>query len=168
MTQFDSSLNMIEVASQPNVDLLNELLIAKLLEDDMRALEDSRAAEEFQLNEALANSALAAGRFPNKVAVAQRKTSGTVGRTDEDVVLDVLAAEISANKSAAVAQALQHADDSNMAASRQYAQKLAAAEKKYALDAEFARQLQEAIDNGDDDDEDLDMRDAERYHTYMN
>ncbi|KAI0765331.1 hypothetical protein C8Q74DRAFT_1287700 [Fomes fomentarius] len=127
----------------------------------MRALEDGRAAEEFQLNEALVNSALAAGRFPKKVAVAQRKTSGTVGRTDEDVVLDVLAAEISANKNAAVAQALQHADDSNMAASRQYAQKLAAAEKKYALDAEFARQLQEAIDNGDDDDDDLDMRDAE-------
>ena len=62
-----------------------------------------------------------------------------------------------------MAQALQHSEDSNMAASRQYAQKLAAAEKKCALDAEFARRLQAAINEGHDDDDDFDMRDAERY-----
>ncbi|RPD65724.1 hypothetical protein L226DRAFT_501257 [Lentinus tigrinus ALCF2SS1-7] len=145
---------MAEVLSSPqNNDLMNELLIAKLLEDDMRELENLKAAEEVQLNETLATSALAAGRFPKK------GKSGVLGRTDHDVVLDVLQAELHANKDALMAQALQHAEDSNMVASRQYAQRLAAAEKKCLLDSEFAKRLQQIIDDGDDDDED--MRDAE-------
>ncbi|KAI0702061.1 hypothetical protein C8T65DRAFT_719286 [Cerioporus squamosus] len=145
---------MAEVLSTPaSHDLVNELLIAKLLEEDMRELENLRAAEEFQLNETLATSALAAGRFPKK------GRSGVLGRTDQDVVLDVFQAEINATKDALMAQALQHAEDSNMAASRQYAQKLAAAEKKSLLDAEFAKRLQQAIDDGEDNDQD--MRDAE-------
>ena len=150
---------MAEVASQLNNDMLNELLIAKLLEEDMRLLENTRAAEELQLKEALNTSALAAGRFPKRFAA---KANGTP-RNNEDVVLQVLAAEVTANKDALMAQALQHSEDSNMAASRQYAQKLAAAEKKCALDAEFARRLQAAINEGHDDDDDFDMRDAERY-----
>lgn len=145
---------MADVLTTPNNDLVNELLIAKLLEDDMRELESLRAAEELQLNETLATSALAAGRFPKKAK------SGVLGHTDYDVVLDVLQAEINANKDALMAQALQHADDSNMAASRQYAQRLAAAEKKCLLDTEFAKRLQQAIDDGEDNDND--MRDAER------
>ena len=153
---------MTEVAGQMNNDLLNELLIAKLLEDDLRQLESARAAEEFQLGEALASSALAAaGRFPKK-ATRGKLPDAARATSEQDVVLDVLSAEIIANKDAAVAQALQHSEDSNIAASRQYAQKLVAAEKKCALDAEFARRLQEAIDQGQDDDEDFDVRDAER------
>ncbi|RDX54728.1 hypothetical protein OH76DRAFT_1398118 [Lentinus brumalis] len=144
---------MAEVLSTPNNDLVNELLIAKLLEEDMRLLESLRAAEEFQLNEALSISALAAGRFPKK------HRSDVLGRTDQDVVLDVFQAEINATKDAVMAQALQHADDTNMATSRQYAQRLAAAEKKARLDAEFAKRLQQAFDDGEDDDEV--MRDAE-------
>ncbi|KAI0674525.1 hypothetical protein C8Q78DRAFT_1015358 [Trametes maxima] len=141
---------MMEVA--PNNDMLTELLIAKMLEDDMRALENARAAEELQLSEAMQSSALAAGRFPRRVQPV------SLGVSDEDVAFDILSSEILANKDAAIAQAMQHAEDSNVIASKQYAQKLAAAEKKCALDAEFARRLQEAMNNGE---EDIDMRDAE-------
>ncbi len=149
---------MTEVASNANPDMLTELLIAKLLEDDMRSIENTRAAEEFQFHEALNSSVLAAGRLPKKL----QPQSGTnpVRQTDHDLAMDVLAAEINANKDALIAQALQHADDRNMAVSRQYAQKLAAAEKKYLLDAEFAKRLQQEFDEGEDDEQAV--RDAER------
>ena len=110
---------MAEVASHANTDMLNELLIAKLLEDDMLALENTRAAEELQFHEALSSSALASGGFPDK---AEASAIGAVGKTDNDLVLDVLGAEINASKDALMAQALQHAEDSNMAASRQQAE----------------------------------------------
>ncbi|KAI0360484.1 hypothetical protein OH77DRAFT_1501240 [Trametes cingulata] len=135
-----------------NNDMLTELLIAQMLEEDMRHLEDMRAAEQLQLGEALRTSALAAGRFP------KRSHPTKLGHSDQDVALEILSAEVIANKDAVIAQALQHQEDSNLVASRQYAQKLAAAEKKCALDAEFARRLQQALDDGD---EDVEMRDAE-------
>ncbi|KAM5533573.1 hypothetical protein V8D89_012789 [Ganoderma adspersum] len=148
---------MTEAASNPNPDMLTELLIAKLLEEDMLSIETMRAAEELQFHEALNSSALAAGHFPKKFQPA----SGTnaVRQTDHDFAMGVLAAEINANKDALMAQALQHAEDSNMAAGRQYAQKLAAGEKKSLLDAEFAKRLQQQFDDGQDDEGAL--RDAE-------
>ncbi|KAI0777234.1 hypothetical protein BD413DRAFT_601706 [Trametes elegans] len=140
---------MTEVA---NADMLNELLIARMLEDDMHELANARAAEALQLSEALRTSALAGCRFPKNVKAVD------LGPSDQDVAFEILAAEIVANKDAALAQAMQHEDDRNVVASRQYAQKLAAAEKKCALDAEFAKRLQQAIDNGEDD---VQMQDAE-------
>ena len=136
--------------------LLNELLIAKLLEEDMQMLENTLMAEELQVHETLDSSAMAAGLFPKK-----RMRTGAALKDDQDhnVVLGVLAAEVRANKDALLAQSLQHSEDSNMAISRQYALKLAASEKKSLLDAEFARRLQQALDDG----EDVDMTgDAER------
>ena len=141
---------MTAVASN-NPDLLSELLIAKLLEEDMQLLESTRAAEELQFNEAVNSSALAAGRFPKKL-----KSGATMHK---DPVLDVFASELVAAKDALLAQSMQQAEDSNMVVSRQYAQKLAAAEKKSMLDAEFARRLQQAVDDGEDIDA---MEDAER------
>lgn len=145
---------MTEVLGNGNNDMLSELLIAKLLEEDVRLLENARAAEELQLNETIASSALADGRFPKKGGYKSGGVRGapSIQRPDEDIVIEVLAAEINATKDALIAQSLQHASDSNMASSRQYAQKLAAAEKKNLLDAEFARRLQQAIDDGEDDD----------------
>ena len=140
---------MTAVASN-NPDLLSELLIAKLLEEDMQLLESTRAAEELQFNEAVNSSALAAGRFPKKL-----KSGATMHK---DPVLDVFASELVAAKDALLAQSMQQAENSNMVVSRQYAQKLAAAEKKSMLDAEFARRLQQAVDDGEDIDA---MEDAE-------
>ncbi|KAI1798029.1 hypothetical protein LXA43DRAFT_1106215 [Ganoderma leucocontextum] len=148
---------MTEVASNGNADMLTELLIAKLLEEDILSVDDTRVAEELQLHEALNSSALAAGRFPKKFQA--KNGTDAVGHTDHDFAMGVLAAEINASKDALMAQALQHAEDSNMAASRQYAQKLAAAEKKCLLDAEFAKRLQQQFDDGQDDERAV--RDAE-------
>ncbi|KAI8986715.1 hypothetical protein BD414DRAFT_486849 [Trametes punicea] len=143
---------MADVAA--NNDMLTELLITQLLEADMKDLENARAAEQLQLSEATRASA-DPSRFTEHIEPV------TSGRSDEDVVLEILSAEISESKDALIAQALQHAEESNVIASRQYAQRLAAAEKKYALDAEFARRLQEAIDVTSDDEEHIDMEDAE-------
>ncbi|KAI0659334.1 hypothetical protein C8Q70DRAFT_987272 [Cubamyces menziesii] len=141
---------MAEVAQ--NNDVLTELLIARMLEDDMKELENAKAAEQLQLSEALRTSALAAGRFPKKVLPVP------LGQNDQDIALEILSAEIAANKDAIFAQALQHAEDRDLVASQQYAQRLAAAEKKNALDAEFARRLQQSIEDGE---EDIEMADAE-------
>ena len=151
---------MTEVASNQNPDMLTELLIAKLLEEDMLSIQTMRAAEELQFHEALTSSALAAGRFPKKFQPASVSGTNAVRQTDHDFAIGVLAAEINANKDALMAQALQHAEDSNMAAGRQYAQKLAAAERKSLLDAEFAKRLQQQFDDGEDDEGAV--RDAER------
>ncbi|KAI0827131.1 hypothetical protein BC628DRAFT_1409914 [Trametes gibbosa] len=140
---------MAEVAGS---DILSELLIAQMLEDDMRQLENARTAEEIQLSDALRSSALAAGQNPRTYQV------GSPYRSDQDVAVESFICEVIANKDAVFAQALQHTEEKNIIASFQYAQKLAAAEKKSALDAEFAKRLQEAIDNGEND---TDMRDAE-------
>ncbi|KAI0336752.1 hypothetical protein GY45DRAFT_1315385 [Cubamyces sp. BRFM 1775] len=141
---------MAEVA--PNDDVLTELLIARMLEDDMKQLEDAKAAEQLQLSEALRTSALVAGHFPKKVQPAP------LGQNDQDMALEILSAEIAASKDALFAQALQHAEDRDLVASQHYAQRLAAAEKKNALDAEFARRLQQAFEDGE---EDIEMADAE-------
>ncbi|OSD08736.1 hypothetical protein PYCCODRAFT_1455722 [Trametes coccinea BRFM310] len=134
---------MLQVAQ--NQDLLTEQLIARLLEDDLQDMENARAAEALQLSETFRVSALAAGRFPKNVQAVKTDPS------DEDLAMEVLAAEIIASKDALIAQELQHAEESDLTASRQYAQKLAAAERKCALDAEFAKRLQDAFDDGNDD-----------------
>ncbi|CDO75745.1 hypothetical protein BN946_scf184921.g21 [Trametes cinnabarina] len=141
---------MMEVAQ--NQDQLTEQLIARLLEDDLKDFDNARAAESLQMSEALRISAHASGRFPRIIK------SIDLGMSDEDLAREALAAEILASKDALIAQRLQHAEESEVTASRQYAQKLAAAEKKCALDAAFARRLQEALDNGS---EDIGMQDAE-------
>ena len=133
-------------------DALSELLIAQLLEEDMRVLESQQEAEELQLTQALADSAKGQGRIPKRAA---REPT-----PDFSHAIRLMAEEARFSGDAAFAQSLQHSGDAEATANRQYAMKLAAAEKKSMLDAEFARRLQEA-----DDDADLDapdMRDAER------
>ena len=129
-----------------SVDTLSELLIAQLLEDDMRMLTDAREAERLQLTD-----------IPGKAAPQNVES-------DEDIAFKLFMEEARLNGDAALAQALQQSTDSSAIAGQQLAQKLAAAEKKFVLDAEFARRLQERTDHDDDDDaNNLDTLDAERY-----
>ncbi|KAK7683547.1 hypothetical protein QCA50_013382 [Cerrena zonata] len=138
-----------------SADALSELLIAQLLEEDMRILSDAREAERLQLTQSLADSSRASGRFPKKVHLESVQT-------DEDIALHLFVEEARFNGDAALAQALQQSADSSAIAGQQLAQKLAAAEKKLMLDAEFARLLQER-NNDDDatDTHDIDMLDAD-------
>lgn len=133
-------------------DTLSELLIAQLLEEDMRFLESQREADELQLTQALADSAKGQGRIPKRAA---REPT-----PDFEHAIRLMAEEARFSGDAAFAQSLQHSDDAEATANRQYAMKLAATEKKGMLDAEFARRLQEADDDVDLDDPN--MKDAER------
>ncbi|KAL4245496.1 hypothetical protein ABKN59_009402 [Abortiporus biennis] len=116
------------MAAAPPVDVLSELLIAQLLAADINS---NLEFENLQFQVALADSA----GYP----------SGN-GKDKEIQVEDV----VHLNSDAAFAQALQHSEESGIASSRMFAQKLAAEEKKALLDMEFAKALQEKYDNDPD------------------
>ena len=132
-------------------DQASELLIAQLLEEDLRLVEEARQLEQAQLAQSLKDSALLSGKIP-------KKTLPATETDDMAIALTMLAADVRVGSDAAYAQTLQHSDDVASIASQQYAQRLLAAEKKVALDIEFARRLQQLEDRGEADDE---MNDAE-------
>ncbi|CAL1708948.1 unnamed protein product [Somion occarium] len=135
-------------------DVLSELLVAQLLEEDMRTFADAREAERLQMTQVLADSSRASGRIPKKFNIKDTMSDG-------DVALQLMAEEARLSGDAALAQALQHSVDSSVTAGQQEAQRLAAAEKKLMLDAEFARRLQEADESGDIDPDAPNMQSAE-------
>ncbi|KAK7046632.1 RBR-type E3 ubiquitin transferase, partial [Favolaschia claudopus] len=136
-------------------EILSEILIAQLLEEDLRAVESAKEAERLQLDQVFAVSARASGRIPKFSASAK-----SVIQNDADfvffgvVALAFLAADARISSDAAFAQRVQ----ASTIADLQYAQQVAAAEKKFMLDAEFARRLQAVDDEGQDTDQ---VQDAE-------
>ena len=137
-------------------DVSTELLIAQLLQEDLRDIAYAQEAENAQLSQALIDSAHAAGRFSKK-----SKATDYGPPTDADLALRMLAEEARISSDAAFAQSLQHENDTNVATSRMFALKMAAAEKKFMLDAEFARRLQAADTAGELDIDGAEMMDAE-------
>ncbi|KAJ7151190.1 hypothetical protein C8R46DRAFT_1008020 [Mycena filopes] len=129
-------------------DVLSEILIAQLLEEDVRLLGATKEAERIQLDQVLAVSARAKGRVP------KFSQPSAVVKDDEDIALEIYAEDARLSSDAAYAQRVQNAGLADM----QYAQKVAAAEKKLMLDAEFARRLQAVDDEGRDTDQ---VKDAE-------
>ncbi|KAJ7770461.1 hypothetical protein B0H16DRAFT_1515548 [Mycena metata] len=130
-------------------DVLSELLIAQLLEEDVRLLGATKEAERLQLDQVLAASARTKGRIPKF-----SQSLAPVVKDDEDIALEIYAEDARLSSDAAYAQRVQAAGLADM----QYAQKVAAAEKKLMLDAEFARRLQAVDDEGQDTDQ---VKDAE-------
>lgn len=112
------------------VDVASEVLIADLLEEDLRAL----IKEGIQQGQGHSSECSA------------EPTDQSTG--DFAIALAVLAADVRMSSDAAYAQSLQHSDDTASVASRQYAQQLCATEKRIALDVEFARRLQRLEDTG--------------------
>ncbi|KAI0938557.1 hypothetical protein AcV5_000209 [Taiwanofungus camphoratus] len=139
------------------VDAPTELLIAQLFEEDLRTSFYTQEAERMQLNQALADSALAAGQIPHEPAASVR---GFL--TDSDIALEWSIADARVSGDAAYAQVLQHSEDVNTIMSQQYAQRIAAIEKKALLDAEYARKLQDINDTGRADIDDASFQDAEK------
>ncbi|KAJ7152586.1 hypothetical protein C8R43DRAFT_1003009 [Mycena crocata] len=125
-------------------DVLSELLIAQILEEDLRLLNSTKEAERLQLDQVLAVSARAKGRIPKFSASA----ATLVLKNDEDIALEIYAEDARLSSDAAYAQRIQASGLADM----QYAQKLAAAEKKLMLDSEFAKRLQAVDDEGRDTD----------------
>ncbi|TRM63510.1 hypothetical protein BD626DRAFT_272723 [Schizophyllum amplum] len=126
-------------------DVSSELLIAQLLEQDLDALRSAREAERIHLDQAMAASHLAAGRIPKNTYKRNIPSP-----SDSEVALELYLAEQIANADAAYAENLRTAQQASIAVDFQFAQKLAAAERKAALDAEFAKRLQAEDEDGRD------------------
>ncbi|KAI5834944.1 hypothetical protein K523DRAFT_360231 [Schizophyllum commune Tattone D] len=132
-------------------DAASELLIARLLEQDLENLRSAREAERLQLDLATAATQLAAGRIPKNTYPRNAPSP-----SDSEIALELYLAEQTASADAAYAESLHATQEAAAAGDFQYAQKVAAAERKAALDAAFARRLQA------DDSEDINMNvDAE-------
>ena len=140
-----------EVLPPSSIDIETELLIAKLLEEDLTTIENGKVAEQLQLNLVLHGD-------PNTTQPHSQKVDNDPD-TDEDAAIRMLAESARVTADAALAQSLYNPFD---VASYQLAQKLAAAEKKIMLDAEFAKRLQAADDSGEIDADAPEMQDADR------
>ena len=140
-----------EVLSPSSFDISTELLIAQLLEEDLASIEHGKVAEQLQLN-------LILGTPNTNQPHSQVVDDGP--ETDEDVAMRMFVESARVTGDAAYAQSLHNSLD---IASYQLAQKLAAAEKKILLDAEFAKRLQALDDAGELDTDDPEMQDADRY-----
>jgi hypothetical protein len=102
-------------------EVLSEILIAQLLEEDLRLLGSAKEAERLQLDQVFAVSARATGRIPKFSAKAGVSTT----QDDEDLALALLAEDARVSSDAAFAQRVQ----ASTIADVHYAQKVAAAEK---------------------------------------
>ncbi|KAI6134825.1 hypothetical protein EDD17DRAFT_1548966 [Pisolithus thermaeus] len=129
-------------------DLGSNLLIAHLINQDLQALTDAQVAENVQLESVLAVSAFRNGAMPR---FARRVKEAKGVPHDAAAAMNIFLSDARLASDHAVAEALQAAQESVFTAGQQLAQKLAAEEKKIALDSEFARRLQAAIDDGTDD-----------------
>lgn len=129
-------------------DLGSNLLIAHLIDQDLQALTDAQVAENVQLESVLAISAFRNGALPR---FTRRVEEAEGVPHDAATAMGIFLSDARLASDYAVAEALQAAQESAFTAGQQLAQKLAAEEKKIALDSEFARRLQAAIDDGTDD-----------------
>jgi hypothetical protein len=107
-------------------DVLSELLIAQLLEEDLRLLGSVQEAERLQFDQVIAVSARATGRIP--------KFSGAAGvhaaaKDDGDFALEIYTEDARISSDSAYAQRVQTSNVADL----QYAQKVAAAEKSVSL-----------------------------------
>lgn len=139
-----------------DVDAASQLLIAELLNDELNERLSYQYAEQLQAHE-LSEAELHESEMPT---TSQPKAVAPVV-DDFEMALRLYAADSRASGDAALAATHQLHLDANFTAGRQYAQQVAAAETKLALDAEYARQIQAAYDDGAPDD--VNMQEADQY-----
>ncbi|KAL4073615.1 hypothetical protein J3A83DRAFT_4357612 [Scleroderma citrinum] len=126
-------------------DLDTELLIARLIEGDLQSLKDAQYAEKIQLESVLAVSSF---KSRIKAKFTRKRMSTTQDCDDAKIAMEIFLSGAQTISDHAVAEALQVSQEAGFIAGQQLAQKIAAEETKVALDAEFARKLQAAIDGG--------------------
>lgn len=108
-------------------DLESEQLIAKILENDLLLLESFNHAEKDQLDQILAISARAQGRVPKYSKTVL--DSGNILDADSDIAFKLYVTDARLTTDAACAQAMQNQANVQDTLDRQYALKLAAAER---------------------------------------
>ena len=145
------SMMATKVSSPSSFDISTELLIAQLLAEDLANIEHGKVAEQVQLNLILYGTPETPQPHSQKVDDAPD--------TDEDLAMRMFVESARVTGDFAYAQSLHDTFD---VASYQLAQKLAAAEKKIMLDAEFAKRLQAVGDAGQVDTDAPEMQDADR------
>ncbi|KAG5654567.1 hypothetical protein H0H81_000092 [Sphagnurus paluster] len=127
-------------------DLLSEQLIAQLLQNDLADLESSMQAEKLQLDQVIAVSGGARGRKSPK----DSSDALAAPDTDAELALRMYISDAQLINDGEYAQAIQSQTSAADTVDWQYAQRLAANERKISLDAEFARRLQAIDDQGQD------------------
>ncbi|KAH7926264.1 hypothetical protein BV22DRAFT_1009547 [Leucogyrophana mollusca] len=137
-----------------DTDLSSELLVAQLLEQDLLNLRYAQEAEKLQLEAVISVSALKSGKLPKfsknkKAGNVIAANASVITSDDADIAMELFLADARTGGDRAFAESLQVAQDASVITGRHFAQKLAAEEKKFLLDAEFARRLQNANDNGE-------------------
>jgi hypothetical protein len=125
-------------------DILSDLLIAQLVENDLNLWVATVEAERLQLEEILTSST--PDTMGHNTEITCPPQSQPVD--DGDVALAIYAADARLTSDAAYVESLQLSEEASFVASRQYAQTVAAAERKLLLDTEFAKKLQEAENAG--------------------
>jgi len=139
-----------EALLRSSLNISTELLVAKLLQEDLANIENGKVAEQLQLHLILYDD-------PDITQPQSQKVDDDP-ETDEDVALRMLVESARISGDAAYAQSLNSSD----VASYQLAQKLAVADKKTMLDAEFSKRLQAAVDGGEIDTDAPEMQDADK------
>lgn len=127
-------------------DLASEVLIAQLIEEDLQYLKDAEHAEKMQFDSVLAVSAFRSGVLP-KFSKKELPT-GTQSDDDATIAMEMFLSGARSISDHSIAETLQLSQEAALTAGKQLAQKIAAEENKVALDAEFARRLQAANDDG--------------------
>lgn len=142
--------------SEMDIDIASQILNAELLNDELNDRLSSQYAEQLQANELSAvelhEGGTAATPKPEVVAPAV---------DDFEMALRLSASDTRACGDAALAAKYQLHLDASYTAGRQYAQQVAAAEAKLILDAEYAKRVQAAYDDGAP--EDVNMQEVDRY-----
>lgn len=123
------------------LDARSELAIFQILQEDLQSIAFASQAEKLQLAEIMAASAPPKGK----------EISCELPLTDQDIALQLSTSENHLALDHAYAELLQN-EDAMFAISMQEAQRLAAAEQKARIDCEFARKLQNTLDNNENSD----------------
>jgi hypothetical protein len=139
-------------------DVLSQLLITKLLEDELGDISSTHFVEQLQLSE-MAPSLCHNSRIPEDPVVMDIDK-------DFELALQIMAQDSRMAGDAAYAAKTQLESDASFMASRHYAQQIAATERKVLLDSEFARRIQDATNQGQNVDHPS-MQDAEQYAAFV-
>ncbi|KAI0053773.1 hypothetical protein FA95DRAFT_1586011 [Auriscalpium vulgare] len=126
-------------------DFLSQMLIAQLLEQDALTASSGQYAEQLLLEDALQ-----ASRGSVSEPSSPTLPDNNLPDVDEDfrMALELVARDAFLAGDAELAEKMQSDANTTFTMDYQYAQQLAAGEKKFAVDLEFARSLQKAQEVG--------------------
>jgi uncharacterized protein (DUF1501 family) len=126
---------------QSQRDVLDGLFVAEILQHDLDDIVSAQEAERLQIEEILVATAV------DKLRAGVDIPKYGAPHSDRELALQLLIADARRASDSAYAEKLQVDQDATLMASLQEAQRVAAAEKKFMLDAAFAKRLQEIMDS---------------------